>query len=179
VTDPSVVVEPTKWLGETMGFWIQTALLAISALGAVWIIKARGTQEKRRATVDAIIHQKAESKLRDARAVIRRMHENKEKNLAKHLENPTSEECIAIIEVLNAYEFIASGIRQGAFDEGTYKRLRCSNVLNDWQILYAFVQEMRNSKDSSTLFQDFKWLAARWRGKPLKADEERTNLSRL
>lgn len=101
------------------------------------------------------------------------MHDNHEKNLAKHLDDPASEECKSIIEVLNAYEFIASGIRQGAFDEATYKRLRYSNVVKDWNILCAFVLELRNNKGSTTLFQDFKWLASRWQAKPLKPDEER------
>src|ERR1700722_5469886 len=112
--DPVAIAEPAKWLGETIGFWIQTVLIGVSALGAVWIIKARGTQEKRRATVDAIIHQKGETKLRESRAVVKRMHENNEKNLARHLQNPDSDEYKSIIEVLNAYEFISSGIRQGA-----------------------------------------------------------------
>jgi hypothetical protein len=173
VFDAKAVAEPAKWLGETVGFWIQTALLAISAIGAVWIIKARGTQEKRRATVDAIIHQKTEPQLRAARLIIKRMHDNGEKNLAKHLENPASEEYTSIIEVLNAYEFISSGVRQGAFDEGTYKRLRCFTVIKDWRILCAFVLEFRNTKGSQTLFQDFKWLATRWEKTPLKPDEER------
>jgi hypothetical protein len=176
LVDPKVIAEPVRWLGETRGFWVQTGLLAISAIGAVWIVYARGIQERRRATVDAIIHQKAEQPLREARLVIRRMHESGEKNAAKHLENPDSAEYKAILEVLNAYEFISSGVRQRAFDEDTYKRLRYFNVIKDWRKLCRFAEEFREDKNL-TLFQDFKWLALRWEKSPLEADEKRRPLT--
>jgi preprotein translocase subunit Sss1 len=108
------VAEPVRWLGETIGFWIQTAILTVSAVGAVWIVAARGSQEKRRATVDLIIEQKRDEALQNARLVLRKMHEAGEKNLAKHLEKPDSEEYKSILLVLNGYEFVSCGIRSGA-----------------------------------------------------------------
>jgi Domain of unknown function (DUF4760) len=164
------IAEPVRWLGETIGFWVQTSILAVSALAALWVIKASKTQEKRRSTVDLIVEQKRDRDLTEARRVILAMHEAGEKNLAKHLESESSVEYNAILLVLNAYEFVSSGIREGAFDEGTYKRLRYSNVRKDWDALCAFVFEFRRVKSGQTLFQDFQWLNERWRKSPLKAD---------
>lgn len=164
--------ESPRWLGETIGFWIQTFILTVSAVAAVAIIWSSKSQEKRRATVDLIIEQKRDEKIQTARHLILRMHEDGEKNLARHLQDPNCEQYKAILAVLNAYEFVASGIRSGAFHEGTYKRLRYFNLRRDWDALCGFVQEFRRSKGSATLFQDFQWLNGRWAKDPLKADNE-------
>lgn len=166
------LAEPFKWLGDTIGFWVQTFILTISAVAAVAIIWSSKSQEKRRATVDLIIEQKRDPALQDARKILMKMHEDGEKNLARHLQDPSCEQYKSILFVLNAYEFVASGIREGAFHEGTYKRLRYFNVQRDWDALCGFVQEFRRNKGSATLFQDFQWLSGRWGKKPLKADNQ-------
>jgi len=173
---PNEIAEPIKWLGETIGFSVQTFILFISAVAAVWVIKASKTQEKRRATVDLIIEQKRDQPLVAARRALLTMHEAGEKNLAKHLEDDSSNEYKAIMLVLNAYEFLSSGIREGAFDEGTYNRLRYTNVRKDWDALCAFILEFRRARSSATLFQDFQWLNERWRKRPLKADHEPSSI---
>lgn len=168
----SGVAEPVKWLGETIGFWIQNLILAVSAIAAIWVIKASKIQEKRRATIDLVMDQKRDQQLQKDRHFVLKMHEDGERNFAKHLENRESSEYKAILSVLNAYEFVGSGIREGAFDEDTYKRLRYSNVLRDWDNLCGFVLAFRRQKDISGLFQEFEWLVKRWRKHPLKIDSD-------
>jgi len=170
--NPTVIAEPFKWLGETVGFWIQTSVLTVSAIAAVWVIRASKTQEKRRATIDLIMHQKRDANLVVARKSIMAMHESGEKNFSRFLSTPTSAEYVNILLVLNAHEFVSSGIREGAFDEYTYKRLRYFNLVLEWNALSAFVQEFQKLKGSNTLFQDFAWLGRRWVNKPLKADSK-------
>lgn len=169
--DPVAIAEPTKWLGETIGFWIQTSVLAVSAVGAIWIIKASKNQEKRRATIDAVVDQKRNKELQDARLLIQKLHETGEKNFSRYLANIDSPEYQAIVLTLNTYEFMAVGIRAGALDEKTYKRLRCSTLLKDWEALCAFVVDFRRAKGRASLFQDFQWLNDRWVKKPLKTDQ--------
>lgn len=164
------VPEPTKWLGETVGFWVQTAVLAVSAIAAIWIILANTKQEKRRATIDLVLEQKRDATLKAARSALTKMHEAGEKNLSKYLDDPECDQYKAILLVLNTHEFVASGIREGAFDEATYKRIRFSTLRKDWDALCAFVLEFRRVRGSRTLFQDFQWLNGRWEKKPLKAD---------
>jgi hypothetical protein len=171
--DPTIVAEPLKWLGESVGFWIQTVILGVSAGGGILIIRSRGRQEARRATVDLIVQQNSDPDLNKAKCAIRAMHENHETNFAKHLQNHDSDEFKAILLVLNTYEFIGSGIRTHAFDEGVHKRLRCSSVIKDWEALDGFVADFRIQKQKQTLFQDFEWLYERWKKNPLKADSRR------
>lgn len=170
MNDPTIVAEPARWLGETIGFWIQTVILAISAGAGILIIKSRGKQEARRATVDFIVEQRRDAELTNAKTAIRGMHENHEANFARHLQDPTSDEYKAILIVLNNYEFAASGIRTHAFDDDVYKRLRFSTVIRDWEALKGFVADFRNQKSKNTLFQDFEWLYEQWRKKPLTPD---------
>jgi hypothetical protein len=172
VVSSNEVAEPLKWLGETVGFWVQNLILAVSAIAGIWVIRASKTQEKRRATIDLVMDQKRDQRLIDAREVILTMHEAKEKNFARYLEDTSSKEHKAILAVLNGYEFVASGIREGAFDEKTYKRLRYSRAVIDWDNLCPFVIAFRNQKDIKGLFQEFEWLVKRWKKKPIKIDDE-------
>ena len=144
--------------------------MAVSAIGGIWIIRSRGKQEQRRATVDLIIEQKRDKELTEARELIRVMHENGETNLARHLNLPDSTEYKAILLALNTYEFIASGIRTNAFSESVYKRLRFSTVIRDWESFEGFVTEFRKQKKRDTFFQDLEWLYHRWKKNPLKCD---------
>jgi hypothetical protein len=172
ITNVPIIAEPARWLGETFGFWIQTAVFAISAFAGMWIIRSRGYQEGRRATVDLIVQQKRDEKLLAARHCIMVMHEKGEKNLARHLENPDSEECKAILLALNTYEFVACGIKLGAVSERIYKRLRFSTVLKDWDAFEGFVIEFRRQRGGDTFFQDFEWLYGRWKKHPLKSNRK-------
>jgi Domain of unknown function (DUF4760) len=160
--------EPIRWLGETFGFWIQAGILAVSAFGGVWIIRSRGKQEQRRATVDLIIDIRLDPAHIDARETIKNLHEKGEKNLARYLNDLESAEYKAIMFSLNIYEFFATGIRTNALSEGIYKRLYFSVVLRDWESFQGFVMEFRKQKASETFFQEFEWLYHQWKKKPLK-----------
>ena len=167
-----MISEPHRWLGETGGFWIQTAILAISAAAGLLIITTSRKQEERRATVDLIIDQKRDQELTEARRVIKEMHERLDMNLSRYLQDTNSAEYKAILLALNTYEFVAAGVRTKAFDEVVYKRLRCSTVLRDWEAFRGFIIEFRNMHaNKQTLFQDFEWLAKRWKAAPLEPNE--------
>jgi hypothetical protein len=161
-------VAACKFLGETAGFWVQTVILFVSAIAAIWVIYANGHAEKRRATVDLVIQQKQDKELQDALLHIRELREKKVSNFAKYLEDHNSVDFKAIIRVLNNYEFIASGIEEGAFDEELFKRMQHSVLLNNWGALCGFVMEFRRQNSLPTLFQEFQKLARKWESHPLK-----------
>ena len=164
----------TWWLGETEGFWVQTGALFLSALGALWIVVSRSLSEKRRATVDLVLHQMGDKELITAIKLVLDLSQNG--NLARFASQPTANEYLAIIKVLNTFEFVAGGIRENAYHEGIYKRMRSSTTLKIWESLSGFVQDFRNLRakqdhvtDLKTLYQDFEWIAERWKKDPLKS----------
>jgi len=58
--------EAAQILGESIGFWIQTGAVFLSAIAAVYIIYHNGKLAKKRALIDLIIQQKSDEKLMDA-----------------------------------------------------------------------------------------------------------------
>ncbi|OUE47334.1 hypothetical protein BZY94_06385 [Burkholderia territorii] len=123
---------------------------------------------RRRATIDLVMHHQKDADLNAAKKLVIGLQGNGTPLGAHPAGSP---EYKAILDVLNAYEFVASGIRQGAFDEDVYKRVFCSMLTRDWKALAGFVLEIRNRVNKPTLFQDFEELAQRWDRKPLKANK--------
>ena len=156
--------DAAKFLGESIGFWIQTGAVFLSALAAIYIIYHNGKLAKRRALIDLIIQQKSDEKLIEATREVYALSKagNHISQLVDSEKEPT------ILRVLNNQEFIAVGIRTGAFDEGVYKEIQCSNVLKLWTATSGFIQEIRKIDGKNTLFQDFENLAKRWEKNPIK-----------
>lgn len=153
-----------EFLGESIGFWVQTGAVFLSAVAAVYIIYHNGKLAKRRALIDLIIQQKSDEKLIDATHEVYLL--SKAGNHLSQMVDGDKEQ--TILKVLNNQEFIAVGIRTGAFDEGVYKQLQCSNVLKLWTATSGFIQEIRKIDGKNTLFQDFEVLAKRWEKNPIK-----------
>jgi hypothetical protein len=109
--------------------------------------------------------QSSDTRLKTAREKYRTLR-NRNANFAALLSDQTSPDFLDVREVLNAYEFMAAGVREKAFDEKTYKRMYFSNVVADWKTLQPLVAEYRNLR-GPTLYQEFEWLASRWVQHPL------------
>lgn len=164
--------EQFRFLGETIGYWIQTIAIVLSAGFAGVQIKSlrkqqtnNDTQWRQRATVDAVIADKRDATLIKSRLIYARLkEENADFNAIgaqSLLKNP--EENQAILDVLNNYEFMASGIKEGAFDEDIYKRMKCSLIINDWKKLDLYVFALRKKEKRDKLFSEFQWLAEKWK----------------
>lgn len=156
--------DAAQFLGESIGFWIQTGAVFLSAVAAIYIIYHNGKLAKRRALIDLIIQQKSDEKLIEATREVYALSKagNHISQLVDSEKEPT------ILRVLNNQEFIAVGIRTGAFDEDVYKEIQCSNVLKLWTATSGFIQEVRKIDGKNTLFQDFERLAKRWGKNPIK-----------
>ncbi len=154
-----------QFLGQ---LWGQNCILAISAFVAIWTISSSSRHEKRRATVDIVRDQTRDPELKASRESLRKLRDTKF-DFTSLLSDQSSAPFLAVRDVLNAYEFMASGLREGAFDELVYKRMYYTNVVRDWDLLTGFVAGYRTSR-GNTLYQDFQWLAGRWKKKKLKAD---------
>jgi tRNA(Ile2) C34 agmatinyltransferase TiaS len=125
-------IEPIKILGESLGVWIQTGAVVLSAFYAgrqVLLLRVQTDkneqQVRRRATVDMVLHEKQDTALREARIKFAELRDGKN-NITQYACRPLSEhpdENAAIMAILNNYEFMATGIREGAFDERIYKRM--------------------------------------------------------
>ena len=153
---------------------LQTGAILISAAAAVYLIIHNGKLSRKRALIDLIIQQKNnENLVKDTQLVFSLAEEN-DNTLSKFacLQKDSTESFVrnrtAILNVLNNLEFIAVGIRLGAFDEKVYKQLQCSNLLKIWNATAGFIHELRRVSGRNTVFQDIEHLAHKWEKSPIK-----------
>jgi hypothetical protein len=150
----------------------KTNILGISAIVALFAVYRNSVINRRRATVDLVLHQKNDTDLADANKIINPLL--KSNNITKYSDDEykDSDERAAILEILNNYEFIAVGIREKAFDLALYKRMKYSIVVRDWDCFKSFVYDLRQKKGSKTPFQEFEWLAKKFKKNKLKVDDD-------
>lgn len=154
------------WLGESLGFWIQTGAFVLSAVAAVLVIYFNGRLARKKATIDLILHQKRDTDLLESTRKVWALAD-KNGTFATLAQDTSSEDCKCILKVLNNHEFVALGIRKKAFNENIYKMSQCSNVMKVWRASDGFIREIRARESKSTLFQEFEWLATRWDRAPI------------
>lgn len=181
------------FLGESLGFWIQTAVILLGAGAAVLTIYVNGMLSRRsinhngemsrqslahnekiarqRATIDLLLTQRTDDRLIDAKTAVGRIHKNGGDFISLASQDRTTDESRGhILAILNNYEFISLGIREGALDESIYKRAVYSQAVRDWRAMKAFIMELRRQNQIDTLFQEFEVLARRWEQKTLECD---------
>lgn len=156
------------FLQQPIGFWIQTGAFVASALAALWLIRSNHGLERRRATIDLILRQKADQRLlRDTRKLWD-LSDESSASIAALVADTSQEDCRQVLRVLSSHEFVALGIRKKAFDERIYQMSQHSNVMKVWSSAQGFIYDLRNKEQKQTLFQEFEWLARRWEKKPIK-----------
>ncbi len=157
---------------DTSAYPLIAACLTVigSAIGVCLTIAYQLKAGKRRATIDLAIEQIKDKALGEAAALVHKMHVEKQ-NLSAFCSKHGSDEYNAIGRVLNSHELVASGIKEGAYDENLYKRMKYTSVCLHWEALNGYVHQMRTNMKSDTLYQDFEWLAKRWCKKPLKKEQ--------
>jgi len=159
--------EAHKWFSIFGELWLQNLILATSAIIAIWTLRSTAKQERRRATVDSVRDQMKNEELIKARAVIRPLRHAPLDfiNLAR-VGNEGDPVRQAVLTLLNSYEFMATGLREGAFDEQTYRRMYAVNALRDWAFLFPFIQILQE-RVGPTVYREFAMLIERWKEHPL------------
>lgn len=150
----------------------RTVILAVSAIVAIIALYVHSRSSRRQATVNLVIQQRNDKVLRKARRCVTELNSNNKITALANPEYKGNPERDAVLTLLNNYEFIATGMREKAFDLNLYKRMSYSTVINDWKALKPFVFDLRRLVSSHTLFQEFQWLAEKFSRKTLKPDNK-------
>lgn len=64
-------------------------------------------------------------------------------------------------------------IQSGIYDEDMIKRTSYSTVIDTWNIAEPLIKALREELKSDNTYQEFEWLAGRWRNQPLNAKRSR------
>jgi hypothetical protein len=164
--------ETAKFLGESYGFWVQTGAVILSALMAVLAIRHNGRMARKRTTIDVLLQENEDEALREAKFAVFNMTNGKNGSFVEIYFKEKQKQTLKykqITMLLNRYEFIAQSIRNKAFEEKIYKQMQYSSITTMWDRLCPLVHEIRLRQGSQTYYQEFEWLAKRWKKKPLKA----------
>ena len=127
-------------------------------------LKQNAETAKKRAIVDHIIKQREDKELRRIFQELYQLRIQRKK-VSEYVKDP--EKLREVLYALDTLEFTAVGIRLGAFDESVYKELQCSKVIKTWDSVSGFVMELREEKQTPTIYQDLELLANRWKACPI------------
>lgn len=147
-------------------------ILGLSVLIASIAIHRNTIIAKRRATVDLVLQQRNDESLTKANELVNPILNSNDITKFADESNKDSPEREAILTILNNYEFISVGIRENAFDIKIFKRMNYGIVVRDWSCFKPFVVHLRERHDRPTLFQEFEWLATKFKKKKLKVDND-------
>jgi len=70
--------------------------------------------------------------------------------------------------ILNFYERVAVSIREGIYNEEMIKRTSYTTVIETWDTAEPLIKAIREKINSRTTWQEFEWLALRWKKNKLK-----------
>lgn len=164
--------ETAKILGESYGFWIQTGAVILSALMAVLAILHNGGMARRRTTIDVLLQENQDQQLVAAKFTVFNLARDPNQSFVELYfaeKEKQSDTYKQITMLLNRYEFIAQSIKNSAFEEKIYKQMQYTNITRMWDRVCPLIYEIRQRQNSQTFYQEFEWLAKRWKKKPLKA----------
>ena len=162
-TDPANIIQYVIQYGS----WPTAGAILLSAvIGAAVALCSISEQRKiarRRATIDLLARKEWDKYYLEDRKEFNRLR-NDPKGLvhwASTSYDETDEKSI-IRNILNYYELIAVGIKEGTLDEEAYKRWFRSTLIKDWKQAKAFIMEVRRNTNAPTIFCELEELAKKW-----------------
>ena len=148
-------------VAQTYGLWIPTGAILVSAVGAFIAVFAAAKTAKRRATMDMLLREQQDEQHNSLRQKFLQLRDDG--NLVQWVNDPKSDQCTVIRGMLNKYELIASGVREGIIDEALYRRSILDHLVKDYDQCKPFIHEVRRITDKRSYYQEFEWLAEKWR----------------
>ncbi len=144
------------------GLWIQTGAIVVSAVGVILTLVWTKNIACRRATLDIVLNEETDPRHIEKRTDFVKLRDVG--NLAKWAEpaNTTTDNSALIRAILNRYELVAIGIRQGTMDEKSYHRWCRTTLVKDWTSCKPFVMQLRHNAHTPTYYCELEALAKRW-----------------
>lgn len=145
-----------------------TAVLIASALATTgWLYTARRarTLSKKQHTINAILQSNFNDRFLNSRAEISphlRAGKCPEDLLTGGDENMVR----SFRNILNHYEFLSAGIRNGDFDERLVKDSERGTFIALFSCCESYIWKLRNSRKRQTIYEHLEWIHDRWETRP-------------
>lgn len=91
----------------------------------------------------------------------------KDKKCPKEIINGENPDLKAVFrDILNHYEFVSAGLRNGDFDEKLIKDSEKSTYISLFECCEDYIWSLRNNRDRMSIYEHLEWLHHRWQKKP-------------
>lgn len=151
-----------------IGPWLQAGAIVLSFVTAlvVALITRSSNQSiaRKKSTIDLIVLEQTNQKFLDDRRQFRVLREAGRLEQWADPEKKLDPSRAVVINILNSYEFVAVGIKNGAYCEQTYKDWCRTTFVKDWVQLGAFVSALRShlNGDGAKIYAEYAALATKW-----------------
>lgn len=152
--------------GATIFFGVVIALTSV--------LSAKSTARKKQ-TADLLFGSRADKELGEGYKCLQKLHNDSGSNirsLAKK-SRKNSVEANQIRYILNHWERIAVGLRQGIYDEKMLREANWNTVTRMYFQAQAYIDAVREIEKKDTYYQCLEALAKRWESKPLPSFRKR------
>jgi hypothetical protein len=149
---------------------LQDGMLALGVFVATFSVLTARSIARKKQSADLLLASRGDQLLHAGHAAIRNYYDAGDKNIRvlatpEHFEGS---EARAVRYVLNHYEVVSIGIRAGIYDEEMIKNCWYTEVVQTYDKTVPLIAAARGRSPTSTVLQEFEWLAKRWRRRPLK-----------
>jgi hypothetical protein len=146
------------------------AILTLGVIVAVAsVVSAKNTARKKQ-TADAIFASRTDSELQKGLRLVAAIHESDNRNIGamSARDKQDSDEAKLIRYVLNHYEYVAIGIRNGIYDEQMFKDASYSTIISLHTRASPFIEGVRTVSRRQTVYQELRCMVQRWEESPLE-----------
>lgn len=164
--------EASLVLGESLGFWVQSFAIILTALFAAWAVYSSRQLTQRKNSADVIFNSKNDEKLRAGIKVICKLNNNPDIEISKYaydLTNDThmQDDATAINYVLNYYEYVAVGVKERIYDEAILKKSSYTTLVHMYEFCEPYIKNIRRQNQRPTVWCEFEALAKKWQNSPI------------
>lgn len=140
-------------------------LIAAAFATAGWLYTARRQRAlaRKQHTLNVMLQAGFNKEFRDAQTAVR-PHISAKK--CPDILDPTNEDRENFRIILNHYELISAGIRNGDFDERMVRDSQRGSFVAAWETCEPVIFKMRDDRRRQTTYEHFQWLYRRWEKKP-------------
>ncbi|WP_125077029.1 DUF4760 domain-containing protein [Pseudoxanthomonas sp. SGT-18] len=152
-------------------FWVgvsNTLVVAVGVIIAGAAIIHSGRVARKRESAALLFQSRGDDVLQRGHAVIRERFNAHDKNIQSLADQFESEDARAVRYVLNHFETMSVGIQAGIYDEHMLKKCWCTMVVGTYDETAALITAIRKKRSQPTVYQEFEWLATRWRKNGIK-----------
>lgn len=160
-----------EWIADVLAKeWFKGAMLLTAVTVAITSVLSVKSTAKKKQTADLLFGTRADDKLTAGYSVLQALHNEKALNMRALAEggDEHAESARNIRYVLNHWERVFVGVRQGIYDECMLREANYNVVIRTYDQARPFIEAVREKAKVDTYWQCLEEAVDRWKKTPLK-----------